>query len=435
MSENSNAVRTTIIHRRSTARAPWWHTATISEIPGVIDPRGAKMLQETVFSIARMGFTAVLFRPALMDFNRDLETLTELITAIHRVGLKAIVRLSGADHAPTKEAEEPAAFFGFEQSTANLVVRARLALKAGADGIDLGRIEDTPVAAGSDSQSQRFTELTRILLAELADFSPDHILSAEAVAYYDDSLQRHLHEEWFHHLRDDRLAFVGFDADAILEEVSLTITERDQLGAVCAWRTMLPRLMGTPGVKRSYAGSWEEDADDARRAAMRLVLCSLPGAIYLPFAFSGGRAEFEGPAARVSAASTEAELERHRHTTLALRIRNERRLATGTFASVSGLPWLRRGVQAVMSGSMLAVLNTSDGPITVPPQYQLLLRSDSSRPQDNPAVMMEKNLAGGSFAEPDLKQAHAVGGESAQDAGTQLPSGASAWFLPPVVNA
>ena len=93
-------VRTTIIHRRALTSGPWWHTATISEIPGVIDEEGAQCLQDTVFAIARMGFSAVLFRPALLDFDKQKQVLTDLIHAIHRVGMKAIVRLSGADHAP-----------------------------------------------------------------------------------------------------------------------------------------------------------------------------------------------------------------------------------------------------------------------------------------------------------------------------------------------
>lgn len=416
-------VRTTIIHRRSLTTSPWWHTATISEIPGVIDEVGAKCLQDTVFAIARMGFSAVLFRPALLDFNTQRQVLTDLIDAIHRVGMKAIVRLSGADHAPTLPKETPAAFFGYEGKTPTLVVRARAALLAGADGIDLGRIEDSPQAAGSENQGERFTRLTRLLLAELADFSPDHILGAEAVAQYDESLQRHLQEEWFHHLRDDRLAYVPFEASAIAKAVTTTIRERDQMGAVCAWRAMLPRMMGTPGVERSYLGSWEEDADGARRAAMRLVMCSLPGAIYLPFGFCGGHTEFDGPAVRVGRAREEAELDRVRHTTLAIRIRNERELASGTFAFVTGMPWQHEGVDVVMTGSVMVVLNTSDAQVWVPRGYRLLLRSDSSRQQDNPAVLGEDGATVATAAIP------IPGG-----AGTAVAPGAAAWFLPPRVG-
>ncbi len=417
-------VRTTIIHRRALTSGPWWHTATISEIPGVIDEEGARCLQDTVFAIARMGFSAVLFRPALLDFDKQKQVLTDLIHAIHRVGMKAIVRLSGADHAPTLPKETPAAFFVYEGKTPALVVRARAALLAGADGIDLGRIEDSPQAAGSENQGERFTELTRLLLAELAEFSPDHILGAEASAQYDESLQRHLHEEWFHHLRDDRLAYVPFESVAIAKAVTTTIRERDQLGAVCAWRAMLPRMMGTPGVERSYLGSWEENADGTRRAAMRLVMCSLPGAIYLPFGFSGGHIEFEGPAVRVGRARDEAELERVRHTTLAIRIRNERQLASGTFAFVTGMPWQREGVDVVMTGSVMVVLNTSETQVWVPRDYRLLLRSDSSRQQDNPAVLGEDGATVATAAIP-------VPGE----AGTPVAAGAAAWFLPPRVGA
>lgn len=417
-------VRTQLIHRRNTGPSPWWRTVTIAEIPGVIDPVGADMLAESMFSIARSGFRAVVFRPALVDLGVSVEPVKKVIDAAHRVGLYALVRLSGADHTPAPSDTIPNPFYGYEGNKANLIVRAREPLKAGADGIDLGRIEEAPGSPDAQQYADEFTLLTRFLLAELADFSPDHILTAGARTDYQSFYHHHLEEEWLHHLRDDRLHRVAFQTDALKESITQTFNERDRIGAVPVWKAMLPRLTGTPGVENVYPGSWEDGATPERRSAMRLLIASLPGAIYLPFGFSGGHVDFEGAAVRPSPAISDAEKARVRHTTLALRIRAEHELGNGSFAWVEGLDWQEPGVAVVMTGGILGVLNTTDHTIEVALDNQLLLRSDSTEPE---AIPVSKPLLRGeslyTFTTADRENQN------------KIPSGTTAWFRPQRIEA
>lgn len=386
VSASSPYVRTILVHRRRQGPVPWWHTAAVAEVPGVIDDTGAAMLRACMFPIARAGFNAVAFRPALINLDREADVLADLIDEAHRVGLRVLVRLSGADHRPWDPNRPWTAFYGEEGDTARMVVRARTALKCGADSIDMGLIEDAPLDPRAPKKHQKFTSLTRLLQAELLDFSPDHVLTAEAVVGNTDCYRRHLEEEWFHHLRDDRLQRVPFSGDAIESEITASLEERDRIGSVNAWKANRARLVGTPGTPNNYEGSWEDGASPARRAAMRLVIAALPGSIYLPFGFSGGHVDFEGSAARPQPAQTDVERQRVRHTTLALRIRAENQLATGSFAFVRGLDWQTPGVSVAMTGGIMAVLNTTRDSIDVPPDNQLLVRSDSTAAEDLPAT-------------------------------------------------
>ncbi|MDO5729941.1 MAG: hypothetical protein Q4P71_10015 [Actinomycetaceae bacterium] len=419
---DSSFVRTTLVHRRRHGTFPWWHTAAVAEIPGVVDELAATMLSECMFPIARAGFTAVAFRPALIDLSSSTDALARVIDEAHRVGLKVLVRLSGADHRPWEPNEPWTAFYGEEENTVHMVVRARAALKAGADGIDMGLIEDAPEDPLAAEKHERFSALARLLQAELLDFSPDHILGSEARVENEQSYSRHLKEEWFHHLRDNRLQKVPFDARALETEIAASLYERDRLGSVPAWKATRARLVGTPGVANNYSGSWEDGASPLRRSAMRLVVAALPGTIYLPFGFSGGHVEFEGTAVRPQPAQTDSERMRVRHTTLALRIRAENQLATGSFAFVSGLEWQKKGVSVAMSGGIMAVLNTTDEWIDVSPDNQLLVRSDSVQAEDLPATRALFEGQSLCYSQSDRERQNRMAPET------------TAWFKPQLVN-
>lgn len=420
--EISSFVRTTLVHRRRHGTFPWWHTAAILEVPGVVDELAANMLRECMFPIARAGFTAVVFRPALIDLSQDVSVLAAAIDEAHRVGLKVLIRLSGADHRPWDPNEPWTAFFGHEGDTAHMVVRARAALKAGADGIDMGLIEDAPEDPLAAEKHEKFSALTRLLQAELFDFSPDHILGSEARVENEQSYNRHLKDEWFHHLRDNRLQRVPFDAHKLEHAIAVSLNERDRLGSVPAWKATRARLVGTPGVANNYDGSWEDGANAKRRSAMRLVIATLPGTIYLPFGFSGGHVEFEGTAVRPQPAQTDLERLRVRHTTLALRIRAENQLSTGSFAFVNGLEWQKDGVSVAMSGGIMAVLNTTDEWIEVSADNQLLVRSDSVQAEDLPAARPLFEGQSLSYSRADRERQNRMAPES------------TAWFKPQLVN-
>lgn len=409
-------IRTDVLQRRSTSKNPWWREAVINEVAGVLDEEGARLLEKCVFFIARMGFTAVLFRPAHLDLESDTSALESLIAAAHRVGLKAIVRVCGSDNREWTADCSFSAFYGFEQNSATVVRRARIALQCGADGIDLGRIENQPGSEQERERAENFTQLTRTLLAELAEYSEDHILGASATVGYSDAFRRHMEEEWLHHLCDDRLQKVAFSAPAIEAEVRQNLRLHSEHGSVCAWRATLLRPNHSLGVECFYPGSWEDGADEQRRSAMRLQLAALPGAIYLPFGFSGGHFSFEGANIRPYPPESETELARVQHTTLVLRMRAQYQLANSAFGIVNNLPWATGDCLVLTAGPLMVVLNTGAESVFVPGEHELLVRSESTRVQDSPASKVI-------FKGEDLQVTYA------QKQDTEVPAGTTSWFL------
>lgn len=60
------------------------------------------------------------------------------------------------------------------------------------------------------------------------------------------------------------------------------------------WKAINSRLVMEPDRPNNYPGSWEDEANTTRRSSMRIILASLPGAIYLRFGFCGGHVTFKG---------------------------------------------------------------------------------------------------------------------------------------------
>lgn len=409
-------IRMEVLQRRSTGKNPWWREAVINEVPGVLDTTGAKLLEKCVFFIARMGFTALLFRPAHLDLEADTTVLESLITAAHRVGLKVIVRVCGGEYRDWQPQESFSAFYGLEQDSATTLRRARIALRCGADGIDLGRIEDTPGAADEAQRAANFTQLTRDLLAELAEYSEDHILGASATVAYSEAFRRHLEEEWLHHLCDDRLQKVAFDASQIERQIREHLQVHAEQGSVCAWRASLLRSNDSLDVENFFTGSWEDKADEARRSAMRMQVAALPGAIYLPFGFSGGHFEFEGANARPYPPQSETDLARVQHTTLVLRMRAQYQLANCAFGVVNNLPWANKNCLVLTAGPLMVVLNTGEESVFVPGEHELLVRSETTRVEDSPAAKFI-------FQGEDLQVTYN------EKQPTKIPAGTTSWFL------
>lgn len=346
------------------------------DIGGGVTDEDLEVIEKLSFDFARVGFTAVAVRPAHADIAVDGSRLASFIERVHRTGVKVIVRLSGARVPGSSEG----AFVNFEQDVSSLVVRTRAALKAGADGIDLGIIREDDQSG--DDQAQRFTQLIHILQAELADFDRMPILAAESSITTPHALSRHLEEDWFHHLRDDALVTCPWDINQLRARIERTLSKRSNLGHVSAWQWSHCPTDNRP--VSPVPASWEEGASQWRRNAMALVALSLPGAAYTPFDRLAGRRNFEasgGPHVEWES-SDNARLERDM-LTRALRIRVERSMGSGSLAYVDNLGWVDDGVGVHLCAGVMVVTNTSDSPVEVPAEHVLLLDS-TGRVSDEP---------------------------------------------------
>lgn len=372
------------MHRVSRGNDPWWRHAVVCDVAGGVDDVELTEFEGLLLGIARAGFSALLLRPARSNIVLDGQALAHVIERGHRAGLKVIVRLSGARLAADGEQPASGAFEDLEEGPGTLVVRTRAALKSGADGIDLGIIDEgDPTAAETEesrSGAARFSRLVRIEQAELADFGPTPILAAEALTRDRARFHRHLEEDWFHHLRDDALVSVPWDADQMRDSVQTSLQDRDRLGQVAAWHWSHTRIEHDPvGVTD---GSWADGSSEARRTAMALYALSLPGAAYVPFSHLGGRAEQAAGRHlhRTWAATDQAEFEA-RLLARAIRLRSEHLMGTGSLAFVDNLIWAGQRVGVHMSAGVMVVVNTSDQPVLVPPEHHLLIASTGSEPQ------------------------------------------------------
>ncbi len=371
-----HAVTTTLVHRVQRGRFPWWRRSVVCDFAGVVDDTDLAAIEDLVLDLARVGYDAVVVRPARCDIVLDGAVLEQLITRVHRAGLKVIDRLSGA--LLPVGGTMGGAFMDLESGVSTLVVRTRAALKSGADGVDLGLIDEAGAdPAVPDPRDGRFTRLVQIEEAELADFDPVPILSAEAGASTGPAFRRHLEEEWFHHLRDDTLVAAPWDADGLRGRVSRSLHDRDRLGQVAVWHWSRT----CDGAGAPAPGSWHEGGGDLRRAAMALYSLSLPGAVYVPFRDLGGR-ETDAGGDRLHRTWSADEVARRESHLLAraLRARSERSMGSGSLAFVDNLDWSHPGVGIHISAGVMVVLNTSATPVTVPGEHHLVVSSDGMQP-------------------------------------------------------
>lgn len=369
-------VTTTLVHRIQRGHFPWWRRAVVCDLADGLDDGELSEVEGIILDMARTGFTAVLVRPSHSDILLDDQPLHRFITRVHNAGLKVIVRLAGA----TPAGSTGATFIDLESGVTTLVLRTRAALKAGADGIDLGRIDDTcgsahaPDPARQAERAGKFSQLVRILQAELADFDSLPILAAEASIFDAPSFRRHLEEEWFHHLRDDSLTTCPWDSEALRSRVRDSLHDRDQLGHVAAWHASGRAANGCADIPEP--GSWEEGVSPARRAAMALYELSAPGAVYVPFEHLAGRLQ-PVAAGRMHRTWAGDELASGEARTLAtaLRLRTERAMGSGSYAFVDNLEWTHQGVGVHICAGTMVVLNTSNAPVVVPAEHRLLVSS------------------------------------------------------------
>lgn len=385
-------VTTTLIHRCARGPHQWWHQAVVCDFVGVAHAAELENITSLIIDLARAGFRAIAIRPAPELLTEKGARLRQVCTVAQRAGIRVLLRIplpASSEHVNAKT------FSPYEEAYASAVLETiRVALAAGADGIDLALLDsaDTPV---TPEEREALAALIRLAQVELADVSPSAILCAEVLTEDESSLTYHLEEEWLHHLRDRALLDSPWEAGALRSNVERALAQRDYLGHVAAWHWSRTRHVDTPGDVFDMRGipysSWEYASDSKRRTAMNLFALSLPGAAYMPFAFMGGRLVSSSNMFRRvwegdKESAAEAKILRK-----ALHIREERAMGTGSLAWVDGLEWAVDGVNVHMCAGVLVVVNTSDMRVEVPAEHRLLVSSASLDSIDGKPTVLPGN--------------------------------------------
>lgn len=366
------------IHRADTGPADWWDGLAVLDLPGALHAPDLAELKGLFGEIRDMGFDAVLLRLATQKSKDLQESVARAVDDAHEAGLRLLVRI-GPDQFVVDPGDTPP-FLGLEENRETLLTRTRALVSAGADGVDLGMIDDAAHLPDRADRAQTFSETINLQLAELAETERTVILSGEAATADPEFFAHHLSEDWFHHLRDDSLIEAPWDVKEIRERVTRSYAMRDALGRTAVWRPALaPKRKDSARQRVAGAGSWSEHGSRRRASALMMFAGSLPGALYLPFAHVGGRIKVKNskhPRVFLKLGSGARAGHQRDLATRMLDLREQRNIPSSTLAFVENLSWAPPGVSVHLSGSMLVVLNASESPVVVPAHHVPLLYSD-----------------------------------------------------------
>lgn len=376
-------ITTSLVHPRDTGETPWWQTTVVCDIPGLHNNQSLGTLKAILKQLADSGFETLLVRPASPMLEEDFALLPRFIAQAHEFGLRILVRVfqlpAGQILTPPDETPQ----LGSAQEIKSITERIVAALEAGADGVDLGTIKLSLPKWNTEEQLAAFSEAVQVALAEIAISDDTAILSAALPAFPEEDFNRHLADDWFHHLRSSLMLEVPWNAQDLQKAVVSAYRSHDPLGHTVPWRHVLQRWSASLGHEGNANIGWAKGAPESRYDAMTLFVSSLPGAVYLPFIYTGGSVEYEGPDGteivleygKGALQSSRSQLFRH-----ALHIRKDHGMATAPLAIVSGLSWAQGGVSVHLTGSTMVVLNVDSAPVTVPQRHALLVSSPGAMP-------------------------------------------------------
>ena len=379
-SDTHQIVTTNLVHRRDKTAAPWWRSAVVCDLPGSFSAKDMTAITEYLPDIAGLGFTGILVRPASTQSEKSLKTLEDLIAAAHASGLQVLVRVFIPEDDEELEPVESPPLLQLEHDASQLQEQVQTLLEMGADGVDLGKLEEDLGGSDASAKARAFTETVQELLADVTLAGDSTVLSAAVSTQPRDAAQRHLTEEWFHHLRDDSLIVSPWDADELSRQIVNTYSDRDPLGQSAAWRYSMPRWSPSPLARDSESVGWAAHPDgDDREMAMMLLVLALPGAAYVPFLHVGGGVKAgkrkSGPL-KFSFAKGRGAQFRSRIARDAISLRHRLDLGETALASVEGLDWANVNTAVMLAGPVMVVLNTGTDTVTVPPEHRLALSSE-----------------------------------------------------------
>ncbi|MFD1505281.1 DUF3459 domain-containing protein [Georgenia yuyongxinii] len=377
---------TTLVHRRTGGATTWWQQAVVFQVAVATDVPGLEALAQEISHVARLGADAIQVHcpgvdPAAEPARTAVDTL---VRRAHQRGVKVIVTVVGTD-AP--HGTDPAWH----------LARCAAWLDRGVDGIDLSAAAplEGPAPQGSaplpaTGRHEHAGVDLGGLQALLAEHGEDTVATGAGTAVAPRDLAVHLHEDWLHITRDDRLVTTPWQAAALRTAITDAYALRDPVGATAGWT-----LLAAPSVRTDDWTRTDSDAWRRRHDAATLLMLALPGTAYVPqgeaVGLTAGDTADGSVAATVRAVAEAVAQQKGRIGTVferyrqALRLRAELHLGTGTVAWVDAPG---EGALAFLNRRLLVLVNVGPEPVLVPAGREILHASDTlSPPLDGDVVV------------------------------------------------
>lgn len=346
----------TILHRSTRRPTAWWQHAVVLQVRGEVDLPGLEALTAEISHVARLGADAIeVHGPGLDPGTEPARGVVEaFVRRAHQRGIKVLVALAGTDAPPLTDA------------AAWHLARCTAWLHRGIDGIDL--VSATRPVPPLGPHGHAGIELGA-LHALIAEHGEDVILTGGGTARDRAALAAHLHEDWLHVTRDDRLVVTPWRPEALRAAITDAYALRDPVGAPAGW-TLATAALSAP----AEWGDLDAAALGRRHDAAAALMLALPGTAYLHLGEAVGLrpADDVAAAVRATAAAVAAQkgradsgFERYRR---GLRLRDELRLGTGPVGWV-GSP---AGTLAFLNREVLVLVNVGAAAVAVPAEREIL---------------------------------------------------------------
>lgn len=390
---------TTLVHRVYNGPLEWWRDGLVYEIGSFeIGSVGLDAARGILDHVHSLGFSVVLVRPSLVSVDGDLSSFRSFSERAHALGLRVIVRVSGALGPVTgpHAHEVNPIFVGHERGAEGLLERAAAFLAEGADGVDLGTIVPPEVTDVTDLD--RLSNYFALLQGLIAEHVDEGIIGADVSADYPRTLYHHLQDDWLHHLRDDALMLTRWDTGSLTRHITRSLDDHDRFGAPPVWR-YLPSYRLVEATNPGDGRRWFETDDETRgrrSLALQALILALPGAIYLRQGDEiclpdKDRPDHPQDLTRLVAERADDQEEQFGSPLATMRyathVRREHDLATAPLAFVEGLEWCPPDVLTFLIRDVLVLVNTSEQGVLLPDQSQVLLSSAALGQEDGRLVV------------------------------------------------
>ncbi|GAA1640187.1 alpha-amylase family protein [Georgenia ruanii] len=347
---------TTVVHRSTRRPTSWWQHAVVLQVRGETDLPGLEALAAEISHVARLGADAIEVHCPGLDPGAEPArgVVEEFVRRAHQRGIKVLVALAGTDAPPQTDA------------AAWHLARCTAWLHRGIDGIDLISASRPVPPLGPHAHAGIELGALHALIAEHGE---DVILTGGGTARDRAALASHLHEDWLHITRDDRLVVTPWRPEPLRATITDAYALRDPVGAPAGW-TLATAALAAPA-------EWGDLAHAAlrrRHDAAAALMLALPGTAYLHLGEAVGVRQDGDVAAAVRATAAAVAAQKGRPDTgferyrRGLRLRDELRLGTGPVGWVDS----PAGTLAFLNREVLVLVNLGPGTVVVPAEREIL---------------------------------------------------------------